>query len=98
MNPLIRQKLALAAQDIQVREILTFIYRDQPQGASFESLKETLFLQDQFEETRLSDLVSGRVLIFDGSRYRVSPEARQVLDRDPVILMDEFMRDSMDEE
>ena len=92
MNPAIRQRLAAAAQDIRVREILTFLYRDHPQGASFEGLKEMLFLHEDFAESRLTQLVGETVLVFDGTRYKISPEARQVLDRDPVILMDEFLR------
>ena len=94
MNAAIRQKLSQAAQDVQIREILTVVYRDQPQGASLETLKEMLFLHEQFDESPLTQLVSDRVLAFDGNRYKVSTEARQVLDRDPTILMDEFMRDS----
>jgi hypothetical protein len=93
MNNAVRQRLSQVAQDIQMREILTFIYRDQPQGASFQDLKETLFLHDRFEEGALAALMNDRVLAFDGSRYKISTEARQALDRDPTILMDEFMRD-----
>ncbi len=75
-----------------MREILTFLYRDHPQGASFEGLKEMLFIHDNFEESRLTQLVEEKVLIFDGNRYKIAAEARQVLDRDSVILMDEFLR------
>lgn len=76
-----------------MREILTFLYRDHPQGASFEGLKEMLFLHEAFEEAGLTRLVEERVLVFDGTRYKVSAEARQVLDRDPTILLDEFLRE-----
>ena len=31
-------------------------------------------------------------LAFDGKRYTIAADARQVLDRDPIILMDEFLR------
>ena len=92
MNPALRQRLAAAAQDVQTREILTLLYRDHPQGASFEGVKEMLFLHDAFEETVLTDLVSQQILAFDGKRYTMSADARQVLDRDAVILMDEFLR------
>ena len=92
MNGAIRQRLVEAANDIQTREILTFLYRDHPQGASFEGLKEMLFLHEAFEEARLQRLVEERVLAFDGKRYKIAADARQVLDRDPVILMDEFLR------
>ena len=92
MNPLIRQRLVDAAQDVQTREILTFLYRDHPQGASFEGLKEMLFLHENFEEARLQQLVTDKILAFDGTRYKIAADARQVLDRDPVILMDEFLR------
>ena len=92
MNAVIRQRLADAAQDIQTREVLTFLYRDHPQGASFEGLKEILFLHEAFEESRLQQLVTDKVLTFDGTRYKIAAESRQVLDRDPVILMDEFLR------
>ena len=92
MNPAIRQRLVEAARETQTREILTFIYRDHPQGGSFEGLKEMLFLHDAFQETVLQALVADRVLIFDGQRYKLTAEARQVLDRDPTILMDEFLR------
>ncbi len=94
MNTVIRQCLSQAAQDIQIREILIFVYRDHPQGATFESLKETLFLLEQFDEAELTSLVNDHVLSFDGSRYKVSADARQILDRDPTILMDEFLRDA----
>lgn len=87
-----RQRLQAAAQDIQTREILTFLYRDHPQGASFEGLKEMLFLHDAFEESQLTRLVEEKILAFDGKRYKVSADARQVLDRDSTILMDEFLR------
>lgn len=87
-----RQRLQAAAQDIQTREILTFLYRDHPQGASFEGLKEMLFLHDAFEESQLTRLVEEKILAFDGKRYKVSADARQVLDRDATILMDEFLR------
>jgi hypothetical protein len=92
MDSALRQRLAEAAKDIRVREVLTFLYRDHPQGAAFEGLKEMLFLHDDFQESRLQELVEQRVLTFDGKRYKVSADARQVLDRDPVILMDEFLR------
>lgn len=87
-----RQRLQAAAQDIQTREILAFLYRDHPQGASFEGLKEMLFLHDAFEESQLTRLVEEKLLAFDGKRYKVSADARQVLDRDATILMDEFLR------
>ena len=92
MNPALRQRLAAAAQDIQTREILTLLYRDHPQGASFDGIKETLFLHDAFQETALTALVDQQILAFDGKRYAISADARQVLDRDAVILMDEFLR------
>ena len=91
MNTAIRQQLAEAAQDVQTREVLTFLYRDHPQGAPFEGLKEMLFLHENFEEGRLQQLVAGKILAFDGTRYKIAADARQVLDRDPVILMDEFL-------
>ena len=93
MNTVMRQRLAGVAQDVQSREILTFFYRDHPQGASFEGLKETLFLHDAFEETQLQDLVGQRILTFDGKRYKLTADARQVLDRDSTILLDEFLRE-----
>lgn len=92
MNAAIRQRLAAAAQDVRLREILTFLYRDHPQGASFEGLKEMLFLHEDFQESKLQQLVADKALAFDGSRYKIASEARQILDRDPVILMDEFLR------
>ena len=92
MNALMRQRLVDAAQDVQMREILTFLYRDHPQGASFEGLKEMLFLHEAFEEERLQRLVGDKALAFDGKRYKIAADARQVLDRDPTILMDEFLR------
>ena len=92
MNAQIRQRLADAARDIQMREVLTFLYRDHPQGASFEGLKEMLFLHENFEEARLQQLMAEEILVFDGARYKIAAAARQVLDRDPVILMDEFLR------
>lgn len=92
MDTAIRQRLVGVAQSVQMREILTFLYRDHPQGASFEGLKEMLFLHDAFEEAQLQALVTERILAFDGKRYKVSANTRQVLDRDPTILMDEFLR------
>ena len=92
MNPIIRQQLVTAASHIQTREVLTFLYRDHPQGASFEGLKEMLFLHEDFEESRLQRLVNEKVLMFDGTRYKICADARQILDRDPTILMDEFLR------
>lgn len=92
MNTAIRQRLAAAAQDIRIREVLTVLYRDHPQGASFDGVKDLLFLHDDFDEAQLKQLVDERVLMFDGTRYKITADARQVLDRDPVILMDEFLR------
>jgi hypothetical protein len=40
----------------------------------------------------MARLTGEGVLLFDGKRYRVSGDARQILDRDPTILMDEFLR------
>ena len=88
----IRQRLVDTTKDIQTREILTFLYRDHPQGASFEGLKEMLFLHEAFEESRLHQLVEQKILAFDGKRYTIAADARQVFDRDPIILMDEFLR------
>jgi len=93
MNPALRQRLAAAASDVQMREILTFLYRDHPQGASFEALKEMPFLHEAFEEAGLKRLAEEKILAFDGTRYKVSAQARQVLDRDPTILLDEFLRE-----
>ena len=93
MDLTIRQRLVAAASDIQTREVLTFLYRDHPHGASFEGLKEMLFLHETFEEERLQRLAEGNILAFDGTRYKISADARQVLDRDPTILMDEFLRE-----
>ena len=92
MNADIRRHLVAAAQDIRLRELLTFLYRDHPQGASFEGLTEMLFLHEDFQDTRLQPLIEQKLLIFDGSRYKIAAEARQLLDRDPLILMDEFLR------
>ena len=92
MNVAIRQTLVEATRDVQIREIVTFLYRDHPQGASFEGIKEMLFLHDVFEESQLTQLVEQKILTFDGKRYKVTADARQVLDRDPTILMDEFLR------
>ena len=92
MNPALRQRLVDEVKDVQMREVLTFLYRDQPQGSSFEGLKEMLFLHEAFEEARLQALVEARALSFDGASYKMSGDARQLLDRDPVILMDEFLR------
>ncbi|PIQ83718.1 MAG: hypothetical protein COV75_05915 [Candidatus Omnitrophica bacterium CG11_big_fil_rev_8_21_14_0_20_63_9] len=92
MNTVVRQQLVEAAKDIQLREILTFLYRDHPQGASFEGLKEMLFLHENFEEAPLMQLAQSKILGFDGMRYKIAADARQVLDRDPTILMDEFLR------
>jgi len=92
MNNEMRQQLTAVVRDIQTREVITFLYRDHPQGASFEALKEMLFLHDAFEESHLSGLVDGKILAFDGKRYKVAANARQVLDRDSTILMEEFLR------
>ena len=92
MNGAIRRRLAEVTQDIQMREILTLLYRDHPQGVSFEGLKEMLFLHERFDELQLKPLVEERILAFNGKRYTVAADARQVLDRDPIILMDEFLR------
>jgi hypothetical protein len=92
MNAELRQRLMEEVNDVQMREILTFLYRDHPQGASFEELKHMLFLHEAFEEARVQALVSAQILSFDGARYKIAGPARQVLDRDPVILMDEFLR------
>ena len=93
MNPVMRKRLADAAKDVQTREILTVFYRDQPQGVSFEGVKDTLFLHDAFEESQLQDLMAQQILSFDGKRYKLTAEARQVFDRDPTILLDEFLRE-----
>ena len=92
MNTALRQQLAIAAQDVRTREILTFFYRDHPQGASFEGLKEMLYLHEDFKEDSLRQLTQDKILIVTGDRYKLSSDARQILDRDPVILMDEFLR------
>jgi hypothetical protein len=88
MDMTMRQRLVEAAGDVQPREILTFLYRDHPQGASCDGLKEMLFLHEAFEETGLRQLVDAKVLAFDGTRYMIAAEARQVLDRDPTIVLD----------
>ena len=92
MNNETRQQLAAVVRDIQTREVITFLYRDHPHGASFAALQEMLFLYDAFDESRLTQLVDQKLLAFDGKRYKVAADARQVLDRDPTILMDEFLR------
>lgn len=92
MNPAIRHQLVEAARQVQLREILTFLYRDHPQGASLEGLKEMLFLHEDVQDGTLQHLVDESILVFDGKRYKITPAARQILDRDPVILMDEFLR------
>lgn len=84
--------MATAAKDVRTREVLTFLYRDHPHGASFEGLKEMLYLHEDFKEDSLKSLADGNVLVISGGRYKLTSTARQVLDRDPVILMDEFLR------
>lgn len=91
MNPVMRQRLVDAAKSVQLREILTFLYRDHPQGVSLDGLQEMFFLKDG-ETARLTQLVEDRVLAFDGQRYKIAADARQILDRDSTILMDEFLR------
>ena len=88
-----RQRLLAEANDVQTREVMTFLYRDHPQGASFEGLKEMLFLHEAFEEAALRQMVEQNILAFDGKRYKIAADARLVLDRDPTILMDEFLRE-----
>jgi len=92
MNIALRQFLVDLSKDVQMREVLTFLYRDHPQGASFEGLKEMLFLHETFEEAQLQDLVEQKVLGFDGKKYTIAANTRQVLDRDATVLMDEFLR------
>ena len=92
MNPVLRRLLVDAARDIQTCEVLTFLYRDHPQGASFAGLKEMLFLHEAFDEARLQPLVTERMLACDGGRYTIAADARHILDRDPTILMEEFLR------
>ena len=91
LNAAMRQRLVDETRDVQMREIVTFFYRDHPQGASFEGLKEMLYLHDAFEESQLTRLVEQSIAVFDGKRYKLSAEARQVLDRDATILLDEFL-------
>ena len=93
MNAELRGRLTAAAENAQRREIITFFFRDHPQGASFEGLKEMLFLHDAFEEAQLTELVEQGILTFDGKRYKVAPASRQILERDATILMDEFLRE-----
>ena len=76
MNAELRQRLVEVAKAPRTREIITFLYRDHPQGASFEGLKEMLFLHDAFEGSQLTQLVEHDILTFD----------------DATILMDEFLR------
>ncbi len=92
MNLALRQRLVDAARNVQLREILTFLYRDHPQGTSLAGLTDLLFLREDFDEGVLKALVDDKALVFDGTRYKVSGDARQILDRDPTILMDEFLR------
>lgn len=92
MDLALRTRLADAAEDVQMRETLTFLYRDHPQGAAYDVLQETLFLHNGFDEARLQALVGEKILSFDGAKYKISAEARQILDRDPVILLDDFLR------
>ena len=92
MNAAIRQRLSEATRDVRIREILTCLYRDHPQGESFEGLKETLFLHEDVQEASVQRLVDEQALVFDGTRYKISADARQVLDRDATILMDKFLR------
>lgn len=89
MNVAMRQRLVEVAKASRTCEVITFLYRDHPQGASFEGLKEMLFLHDAFEESQLTQLVEHDIVTFDGTRYTLSAEARQMLDRDATILMDE---------
>jgi len=93
MNAAIRQRLSEFSKNAQLKEVITFLYRDHPQGASLENLKEMLYLHDDFNEQKLSPLVETEILLFSGDRYKVSPDARRILDRDPVILMDEFLNE-----
>ena len=92
MNAELRSRLAEAASQAQLREIITFFFRDHPQGTSFEGLKEMLYLHEDFKEESLQQLTTNQILIVADGRYTLSPFARQILDRDPVILMDEFLR------
>lgn len=89
----LRRTLVDACQQVQMREILTVLYRDHPQGFAFDGLKEMLFLHEDVTEDSLKALVDARALVFDGKRYKISAEARVILDRDPVILLDEFLRE-----
>ena len=93
MDLTIRRRLAEITQDVQMREVITFLYRDHPRGAAFEGLKEMLRLHEAFEEARLQELIADRLLAFDGKRYTIAADARQVLDRDATILLDEFLRE-----
>ena len=52
-----------------------------------------LFLHEALDEARLQTLAEVQILTFDGTRYKIAADTRQILDRDPVILMDEFLRE-----
>ena len=52
MNAELRQRLVEVAKAPRTREIITFLYRDHPQGASF-------------EESQLTQLVEHDILTFD---------------------------------
>ena len=92
MNQALRRLLIDVANDVQMREVLTCLYRDHPQGVSFAGLKDMLLLHETFDEARLQHLVTERVLAFGGNRYIIAADTRQILDRDSTILMEEFLR------
>ena len=92
MDQALRQRIVEATKDAQIREIVTFLYREHVQGAPFAGLKEMLFLHEAFEEARFKQLAKDGILAYDGTRYMVSAGARQVLDGDSTMLLGEHLR------
>ena len=75
-----------AMQDPNFRDVLHCLYNEQPEGAEFETLKDMLFLHEDFDTVTLRQLVTEHILRVRAGIYRLSDEARAFLAAHPDLL------------
>jgi hypothetical protein len=78
--------LTQVLQDTTLRDVLIYLYTEQPGGARYVLMKDDLFLGDDFGVVRMHELVQQGILVCHDAVYMLSDDTRAYLTAHPEDL------------